>query len=142
VDDDDTLWKPRPVAGQFEAFHRALDSTMFACERLGAAIRLRDLEGAKSAASDAVESWLTLRRALRRLEFTVVDTGQCLQTARFATKAYRRALGDLLDRAHAQLAAPSLHQLLAQLRLSLAIANDECARPASKESADDPASDA
>jgi hypothetical protein len=124
--DDDTTQRRLARLGPFDAFHRTLGSTMVACDQLGGAIRGREVAGAERAATDAVESWLAMRRALRKLELDVVDRGPRLQTARSATRAYRRALGDLLDRAQAQLAAPSLHQLLVQLRLSLAIANDEC----------------
>ncbi|MGH9883961.1 MAG: hypothetical protein ACREBE_00415 [bacterium] len=125
----------------FDPFHRAMGSTMFACEALGAALRTGDAQGVERAADDAVESWLAMRRALRHIELDAVDTGQRLQTARFASRAYRRALGDLLDRAQAQLAASSLHQLVAQLRLSLAIANDECSCPPGNERMDDPVGD-
>lgn len=124
--DDDTTQRRLGHLGPFDAFHRTLGSTMVACDQLGEALRSRDVAGAERAASDAVESWLAMRRALRRLELDAVDRGPRLQAARSATRAYRRALGDLLDRAQAQLDALSLHLILVQLRLSMAIANDEC----------------
>ena len=139
--DDSNTQRRSSHAGPLDAFHRALGSTMFACEHLGAAIRIRDAEAAERAAADAVESWLTMRRVLRKLELDAMEAGPRLQTAKATAGVCRRALGDLLDRAQVQLVAPSLHQLLAQLRLSLAIANGECGRPASNEHADDPAGD-
>jgi hypothetical protein len=114
---------------------------MFACEDLGAALRARNAQEAERAARDAVESWLTMHRALRTLELAAIDRGQHWQTARSTIRAYRRALGDLLDRAHVQLAVSSLHQSLAQLRLSLAIANDECTHSANTDRGDDPVGD-
>jgi hypothetical protein len=140
--DDETTRRRSRYAGPFDAFHRALGSTVVACDQLGAAIRRRDVADAERASSDAVDSWLTMRRALRKLELDAVDTGQRLQAARFATRANRRALGDLLDRAQAQLGAPELHQLLAQLRLSLAIANDECGGRSNNDPEKDPSSEA
>lgn len=137
VDDETTRRRSRYV-GPFEAFHRAMGSTMVTCNQLDAAIKVRDVAGTERAASDAVESWLAMRRALRGLELDAVDTGQRLQAARSATRTNRCALGELLDRAQAQLTAPSLHQLLAQLRLSLAIANDECGGRANNHRAEDP----
>ena len=122
---------------RFDAFHRAMGSTMFACEDLGAALRERDVRAAEHAVRVAVEAWLKMRRALRTLELDAIDQGLRLQTAKSATRAYRRALGDLLDRAEAQLGAVSLHQLVAQLRLSLAIANDECGAGREEDRIDD-----
>lgn len=124
--DDDTTKRRSGHLGLFDAFYRTLGSTMVACNQLGEAIRGHDVAVTERAATDAVESWLAMRRALRKLELDRVDRGPRLQTARSTTRTYRRTLGDLLDRAQAQLDAPSLHQLLVQLRLSLAIANDEC----------------
>jgi hypothetical protein len=140
--DDDTTRRRSRYLGPFDAFHRALGSTMVAFDQLGASIRCRDVAGAERAASDAVESWLTMRRAVRKLELDAVDNGQRLQAARSATRANRRALGDLLDRAQAQLGVASLHQLLAQLRLSLAIANDECGGRPNNDREKDPSSEA
>lgn len=124
--DDDTTQRRLGRLGPFDAFHRILGSTMVACDQLGGAIRSQDIAGAERAATDAVESWLAMRRALRQLELDAVVRSTRLQAARSATRAYRRALGDLLDRAQAQLDALSLHQILVQLRFSMAIANDEC----------------
>ena len=111
---------------------------MVACNHLGGTIRGQDVAGTERAAIDAVESWLAMRRALRKRELDGVDRGPRLQTARSATRAYRRTLADLLDRAQAQLDVTSLHQRLVQLRLSLAIANDECGGQANDGREDDP----
>lgn len=139
--DDDTTQRRSGRLGPFDAFHRTLGSTMVACDQLGGAIRGREVASTERAATDAVESWLAMRRVLRKLELDMVDRGPRLQTARSATRAYRRALGDLLDRAQAQLDAPSLHQLLVQLRLSLAIANDECGGGQANDQPDEPTGD-
>jgi hypothetical protein len=98
---------------------------MYACDHLGAAIRGRDAEEVQRAATRAVESWLAMRAVLRRLEFTAAVDRQRVQAARSATRAYRRALADLLVRAQIQLVAAHLHQVLGRLRVSLAVANDE-----------------
>jgi hypothetical protein len=106
--DDETTRRRSRYAGPFDAFHRALGSTVVACDQLGAAIRRRDVADAERASSDAVDSWLTMRPALRKLELDAVDTGQ----------------------------------LLAQLRLSLAIANDECGGRSNNDPEKDPSSEA
>jgi hypothetical protein len=99
---------------------------MLACMYLGDAIHNRDVEGVQRAASDAAEAWLAMRAMLRRRELAAAIAGDPgLALARSATCMYRRTMADLFDRAQEQIGAASLHPLLAQLRLNLAIANDE-----------------
>lgn len=123
--DDDTTQRRLGRLGPFDAFHRILGSTMVACDQLGGAIRSQDIAGAERAATDAVESWLAMRRALRKLELDAVVRGTRLQAARSATRAYRARWATSWI-AHGRSLTRCRCTRSVQLRFSMAIANDEC----------------
>jgi len=107
------------------AFDQALSGVQIECGQLLIAIRQLDCEDAEIAAGDAVASYLVAQAALRRLEARPTEPAEDLRSASLALGDARQALEQLFDRASEQIAQDSLHWLLRQLRLTLAISNDE-----------------
>src|SRR5437899_1011469 len=120
--------EPSAAGNSLAAFHYALIGVQIESGQLVTAIRLRDCEDVQIAAGDAVASYLAAKAALRRVELRSTGSGEAgehLRTANLALGACRRVLEDLFERASVQIAEPSLHSLLRQLRTSLALASDE-----------------
>jgi hypothetical protein len=131
VDNEDTqrnsasAARGAPSVGPRDAFDRAMAQHQLATDALGAAIREGDPKAADVAAGEGFAYWLAARAVLRRLESAERVEIPTVESMRYVLRTNRRALVALFGRAEQKLAAPELHRSLAQLRSSLALADDE-----------------
>lgn len=127
MNDDDTrkvsaqAIEPQPV----DTLYHALTGVQIECAQLVTAIRQRDWEDAQIAAEDAVASYLAAKAACRRLELRSPDAIEAMRAISLALATAWRMVDGVFEHLTRQVAAQPLHKLLRQLRLSLAIANDE-----------------
>ena len=109
----------------FEVLHNALFDVLLEREQLSMAVKQQDAEDAVISANEAARAWLSARAALQRIKAREMAAFAQTRHAERAIHASHAALVDQLDRALMQIAAPSLHRMLKQLKLSLLVANDE-----------------
>ena len=130
MDDDRTLKAPTQpkYPDPFELLHNALFDVLLERDQLSMAVEQQDAEDAVVSANEAARSWLSARAALQRIKARETAAREQTRHAERAVHAAHAALVDQLDRTLAQIAAPSLHRMLEQLKRSLLVANDESPR--------------
>ena len=133
-DYDDTLDQPThpEYPESFDALRRALTLTRIKCTRVELAIGQRNLPDIEIAAEDAVCFWLATRSILQRFLSPGTYHNMYVQAARAGLLEAHRALDEMFERACAQFAKPSLHRLLDDLSVSLAVANCNAAAKLSR----------
>jgi hypothetical protein len=114
-----------PAPPKTPSFEDALTGLQIECGQLTTALRQGQREDAKIAAREAVRLYLVAKAALRRLEACPSKTAEDLCTSSLKLSDARKALEQRFEQALEQIGDPSLHWLLRQLSLSLALANGE-----------------
>ena len=127
MDDDRTQKAPIQPKNPdpFELLHNALFDVLLERDQLSMAVEQQDAEDAVVSANEAARSWLSARAALQRIKARETAAREQTRHAERAVHAAHAALVDQLDRTLAQIATPSLHRMLEQLKRSLLVAHDE-----------------
>ena len=125
MDDDRTQIGPAQPSYRdpFEVLHNALFDVLLERDQLSMAVQQQDAEDAVTSANEAARSWLSARAALQRIKARETAVREQTRHAEGATHASHAALVDQLELALTQIAAPSLHRMLEQLKRCLLVAN-------------------
>jgi hypothetical protein len=124
VEDDDTQEQPQPEhLGPIDAYNRALTAFDVELEDLHRALANRDHELLDMGASNAVELWLTMNTAHKRLAPMLDSYSDLASAAQQGVIDRYEALVAVLDLASAAFDDSTLRVRLARLRRGLEIAH-------------------